>query len=162
MTNRKTARTAPLAAIAALALTMTGCARSLQFSGALRYGNLMTAPEARESTANARAQLLELADSYGLETRYAGDKTLHFVAQAPSFTVTQPDGAVEERADTRIVHVKVKFGEGIGRHAYRYYCWVEGTEPVLFTDEDRARFGLALLAVREIFEKPIETDFLGG
>lgn len=164
MTSRKTTTTTTrvllLAALSGLALT--GCARSLQFSGALRYGNLMNEGAAHESTDAAKAQLLSLAESYGLEVRHAGDETLHFVAKAPTYTVTQPDGAVEERADTRIVHVKAQFGEGLGRHAYRYYCWVEGAEPATFTDDDRARFGLALLAVRELFEKPIATDFLGG
>jgi hypothetical protein len=157
-----TNRVLMIAGLATLAAAATGCARSLQFSGALHYGNLMAEPTADDATEAAKAQLLSLAESYGLEVRQAGKDTMHFVARAPAFTVTQPDGAVEERADTRVVHVKAQFGEELGRNAYRYYCWVEGVEPAAFTDDDRARFGLALLAVREIFEKPIATDFLGG
>ena len=85
-----------------------------------------------------------------------------FVAQAPTYSVTQPDGEIEERHDPRIVKVDVTLDEHVGHNTYRYYCSVEGSEPVHFTDADRSRFGLALLAVREIFEKPIATDFLGG
>ena len=163
MTSRKTTMTTRVLLLAALSgLALTGCARSLQFSGALRYGNLMSDGAANESTDAAKEQHKSLAESYGLELRHAGKDELHFMAKAPTYTVTQPDGAIEERADHRIVHVKAKFGEGLGRHAYRYYCWIEGVEPETFTEDDRARFGLALLAVRELFEKPIATDFLGG
>lgn len=143
-------------------MTLAGCTRSTQFEGMLHYGDLMSAETADASAAGAKEQILSLANSYGLETRQVGEHTMHFVAQAPNYTVSQPDGAVEERADPRMVHVKVKFGKELGRRAYRYYCWVEGAEPVQFDREDRARFALALLAVREIFEKPIATDFLGN
>ena len=163
MTNATTStRLAAIAGIATLGLALAGCTRTLQFEGALHYGNLMTADNADIADDNAREQVLSLASAYGLETSYAGEEILRFVAQAPSYTVTQPDGAVEERADTRLVRVEVRFGEELGENAYRYYCWVEGEEPFHFDDEDRARFALALLAVREIFEKPIATDFLGN
>tara|TARA_E500000318_G_scaffold55585_1_gene51611 strand:- start:234 stop:728 length:495 start_codon:yes stop_codon:yes gene_type:complete len=143
-------------------MTLAGCTQTHQFGGMLHYGNLMSDDAAETSEAGAKEQILALAESYGLETRYIGDNKMHFVAQAPTYTVSQPDGAVEERADSRLVHVQVKFGDSLGSNAYRYYCWVEGNEPVLFEAEDRARFALALLAVREIFEKPIATDFLGN
>ena len=155
-------RSTTLAAAAALAAGLIGCTTTHQFSGQLRYGNLMTDAIAQDATAAARQQLIELADAYGLEARYIGDSRMTFVAQAPTYSVTQPDGAVEERRDTRTVRVDVTLAEHLGRYTYRYACTVEGDEPVHFTDADRSRFGLALLAVREIFEKPITTDFLGG
>lgn len=155
-------RFAKLTAAAALTAALLGCTTTHQFSGQLRYGNLMTHPIAENATAAAKQQLVELADAYGLEARYIGETRMTFVAQAPTYSVTQPDGGIEERRDPRIVKVDVLFDEHVGRHTYRYYCSVEGDEPVQFTDDDRSRFGLALLAVREIFEKPISTDFLGG
>ena len=142
---------------------LTGCgAKSHQFEGMLHYGNLMSETRAAEAEEKAKAQLLELADTYGLETRYSGKDRLVFVAQAPNYTVIQPDGAVEERADTRIVKIEVLFGKELGTRAYRYYCRVVGGEPAHFTAEHRARFALSLLAVREIFEKPLSTKFLGS
>lgn len=160
MAHARTAFT--LSAMLALSTGLIGCAHTHQFSGMLRYGNLMSADAATSATEAAKQQIIEMAESYGLETRYNGESKLHFVAQAPSYSVTQPDGAIEERFDTRTVHVEVHLSDRAGRHTYRYYCRVEGVEPTSFSDEDRSRFGLALLAVREIFERPIETDFLGG
>jgi hypothetical protein len=160
MTNaRNTIGTLALAGL--LGAGLAGCSTTHQFDGMVRYGNLMSPAGADDATAGAKAQLIATAESYGLELRYEGKHRLRFVAGAPTYTVTQPDGEVEERVDPREVHVEAKFDEHAGRNTYRYYCWVEGSEPVHFTDEDRARFGLALLAVREIFEKPIATDFLG-
>jgi hypothetical protein len=151
-----------LAAATALTAGLLGCTTTHQFSGQLRYGNLMTHPIAEDATAAAKQQLIELAQAYGLEARHIGESRMTFVAQAPTYSVTQPDGGIEERRDPRVVKIDVILDEHVGRHTYRYYCSIEGNEPANFTDEDRSRFGLALLAVREIFEKPIATDFLGG
>ena len=146
-----------------LVASLGGCRSSNhQFSGQLRYGNLMSHQTAVDSRAAAKQQLIELTQAYGLEARHIGEDRMTFVAQAPTYSVTQPDGAIEERRDLRVVKIDVILDEHLGRNTYRYYCSIEGNEPLHFTDDDRARFGLALLAVREIFEKPIATSFLGG
>jgi hypothetical protein len=160
--TRTAARTAAMIGLALSGLALTGCTRSSQFEGMLHYGNLMSAESAQMSEDGAKEQILALAESYGLETEYIGEDRMHFIAMAPIYTVSQPDGGVEERRDPRVVNVEVKFGKELGRRAYRYYCWVEGVEPLHYDAEDRTRFALALLALREIFEKPIATDFLGN
>ena len=157
---KATGRTVAMVGLTLAGLALAGCTRSSQFEGMLHYGNLMSAETAQMSEDGAKEQILALAESYGLEAEYIGEDRMHFVAMAPVYTVSQPDGAVEERQDPRVVNVEVKFGKELGRRAYRYYCWVEGVEPVHYEADDRARYALALLALREIFEKPIATDFL--
>ncbi|MBZ0172310.1 MAG: hypothetical protein K8E66_08025 [Phycisphaerales bacterium] len=151
-----------MTAATGLVLAMSGCTPTYQFSGMLRYDNLMTRPVTVASTAAAREQVLARAAAHGLEPMHTTQTVLVFRMQAPGYVVTLEDGTTEERFDPRVVHVEARLDNRIGQNVYRYYCWIDGSEPVHFDDEDRARFGLALLAVREIFETPIETDLLGG
>ncbi|USN97875.1 MAG: hypothetical protein H6810_06665 [Phycisphaeraceae bacterium] len=148
-------------AVIAAGLAMGGCRTTYQFSGMLRYDNLMTQGRAEESTRAAREQLLERAAQHGLEPVSESGSVLTFRMRAPRYVVTLEDGSTEERFDPRIVRVEARLDNRIGEDVYRYFCWVEGREPAVFTDDDRARFGLALLAVREIFETPISTNLLG-
>ncbi len=155
-------RTTGMTAMIGFVLALGACAPTYQFTGALRYDNLMPRPAAERAAADARRQLLERASAHGLEPVHTDDNLLIYRMQAPTYVVTLGDGTTEERVDPRVVRVEARLDDRLGRGVYRYYCWVEGDEPAVFTDEDRARFGLALLAVREIFETPIETDLLGG
>lgn len=141
---------------------LAGCHPTHQFSGMLRYDNLLKGERAREATANAREQLIARAAAHGLEPLSQNSGRIVFRMQAPTFTVTLDDGTTEERIDTRLVHIEARLDNSLGREVYRYYCWVEGGEPGAFNDEHRARFGLALLALREIFETPIAIEILGG
>jgi hypothetical protein len=146
-----------------LAATLcTGCARTQQFSGMLRYGNLMSDARAEMATEGAREQLLARAAELGVDPDYADENEIIFRMEAPDYVVELEDGSTERRPDPRIVHAEVKLDKRIGQTVYRYYCWIEGAEPAVFTEEDRARFGLALLALREMLETPIRSDFLGG
>ena len=151
-----------MASAIGFALALGACAPTYQFTGALRYDNLMARPAAERASADARRQLLDRAAVHGLEPVSTDDDLLVYRMQAPSYVVTLDDGTTEERVDPRVVRVEARLDNRLGRGVYRYYCWVEGDEPAVFSDEDRARFGLALLAVREIFETPIRTDLLGG
>lgn len=150
-----------MTAAVGLCLALGACAPTYQFSGMLRYDNLMVRPAAEASARAARQQVLSAASSHGLEPVHTDDSLLVYRMQAPSYVVTLGDGTTEERVDPRVVRVEARLDNRLGRGVYRYYCWVEGEEPAVFTNEDRARFGLALLAVREIFETPIRTDLLG-
>jgi hypothetical protein len=141
---------------------LAGCHPTQQFSGMLRYDNLLKGERARQATINAREQLIARAAAHGLEPVSQNASRIVFRMQAPRFTVTLDDGTTEERVDTRIVHIEARLDNRVGQDVYRYYCWIEGGEPGAFGDEDRARFGLALLALREIFETPIAIEILGG
>lgn len=144
------------------AVLVGGCTPTYQFSGMLRYDNLMARPVALEANRSARGQLLERAASIGLEPVRTDPTRLVFRMRAPDYVVTLDDGSTEQRFDRRVVHVEARLDHRVGQDVYRYFCWVEGAEPAVFTDADRARFGLALLAVRELMETPIHTEFLGG
>lgn len=140
---------------------LAGCQPTQQFSGMMRYDNLLKGERAREATVNAREQLKARAADFGLVPISESSGRLIYRMQAPRFTVTLDDGTTEERVDTRIVHIEARVDNRVGQDVYRYFCWVEGGEPGAFNDEHRARFGLALLALREIFETPIAIG-LGG
>jgi len=150
-----------LGCAALLAAGLAGCQPTSQFSGMLRYGNLMRGPEAEQATEAAREQLLARARVHGLEPTVAMRDRLVFKTQAPRYVVTLDDGTTEERIDPRVVHIRVDLDRVVGKHVYRYTCRVEGREPPAFSAENRARFGLALLALREVLETPIETELLG-
>lgn len=139
-----------------------GCTPTYQFSGMLRYDNLMTRPVAREANRTAREELIERAASLGLEPVRTDLTRLVFRMRAPDYVVTLDDGSTEQRIDHRVVHVEARLDQRVGQDVYRYFCWVEGNEPAVFSDQNRARFGMALLAVRELMETPIHTEFLGG
>jgi hypothetical protein len=143
-------------------LLIGGCTPTPQFSGMMRYGNLMAKPRAHEATAGAREQILARAAAHGIDPVHQSRDRLIFRIQAPRYLVTLEDGTAQERVDPRVVRVEVRFDARTGQDVYRYECIVEGAEPPVFSDEDRARFGLAMLALREILETPIETDILGG
>ena len=155
-------RLVEMAVLGVSCVALTGCQPTHQFGGMLRYDNLMTKAASREATAAAREQLLARAAEFGLEPVHAGESRLVFRMRAPGYVVELEDGTTEERVDPRVVVVEARLDNRVGQDVYRYFCRVEGDEPRLFDDGDRARFGLALLAVREIFETPIETELLGG
>ena len=161
--NRMNLRGISLAASAwALAAGLVACAPTNQFSSVMRYGNLLSPAAAADARSAARAQLLERADAAGLEPEHVSDSLLRFRMQAPDYATVAPDGSVQTHEDPRVVLVEARFDDTLGENVYRYSCRVRGTEPPGFSDENRARFGLALVALREVFETPIQMQLEGA
>lgn len=161
--HRMNLRGISLAASAcALAAELVACAPTNQFSSVMRYGNLLSPAAADDARSAARAQLLERAEAAGLEPELVTDGVLRFRMGAPDYTVVSADGSAQTLEDPRVVIVEARFDDTLGANVYRYACRVRGSEPAGFSDENRARFGLSLVALREVFETPIQMHLEGA
>lgn len=153
------ARIVAIVACLATAATLGGCRNQFQFSGMMYYGNLVTEARAAEIQRVTLDQLADRAAAIGLRVAQRDTGRIVFRTQLPDWAGTGPDGEPMTRPDTRQLTVEVVQGRDNASRSYRYNATIRGTEPAGFTPEARANLGLALLAVREIFEMPLETDF---
>ncbi len=149
---------ARLAGAALLAAALGGCAGTFQFSGTMRYDNLMRVERVAEIREQARRELIARAQSYGIEPTVQGERELEFRMSAPKWQKTTDAGPVEAE-DPRVLYVRVDLGASGSPAEYRYSARLSGAEPEGFTPDARARLGTAIIAAREIFETPLNVDF---
>lgn len=156
-------RAACVLAVGAAAVMLAGGCSSgrVQFGGGIHYDNLLSEDLKTSMRAQVRTELLARAEQFDLRPTRVNDRTMEFRMHAPDWGFPLPGGGFQTREDERIVEVKVDLG-GPGAGGYMYFAKTIGDEPEDFTDEARGRFGIALLALREIFETPMDTDFIDG
>jgi hypothetical protein len=141
-------------------LAAGGCSRGLhQFEGGLHYDNLIEDSVKPTIRNRVRTELLAQAEEFGLVPMRVNDRTMTFRMEAPDWEFPLPGGGAQRREDPRVLEVVVDLG-GPGAGGYAYSATMMGKEPKGFTDVARARLGIAVLAVREIFETPMDTDFI--
>lgn len=156
--DRLGTRLAQLAGVAMLAAALGGCAGTFQFSGTMRYDNLMREGQLIEIREQSRRELIARAKSYGIEPTVQGDRELEFRMSAPKWQKPTDAGPVEAE-DPRVLYVRVDLGASGSPAEYRYSARLSGSEPEGFTPDARARLGTAIIAAREIFETPLNVDF---
>ncbi|MEM1186426.1 MAG: hypothetical protein AAGI53_15665 [Planctomycetota bacterium] len=148
-----------LIAAACASLIAGGCSTGqLQFGGGVAYDNLLDESDVEQIRANVRTELLARAEAFDITPQRVTNRRMTFRMEAPEWEFPLPGGGSQTRPDERVVEVTVDLG-GRGEGAYIYTARTIGTEPKGFTAEARGRFGLAMLALREIFETPMKTDF---
>ena len=147
-------------ATAALLGGVSGCspASRVQFGGGMHYDNLISESSKASIRARVRTELLTRAEQFDITPMSVADREMVFRMEAPDWRFPLPGGGSQVREDERIIEVVVDLG-GPGSGGYRYSARTLGKEPKAFTAEARARFGLAVLTLREIFETPLDTDF---
>ncbi|MEM7755982.1 MAG: hypothetical protein AAF297_10145 [Planctomycetota bacterium] len=151
-----------LAGLALGSLVIGGCSSGhLQFGGGIHYDNLLSEDVKDSMRARVRTEILARAEQFDVLPVRVNDRDMLFRMRAPDWRFPLPGGGFQTREDERIVEVKVDLG-GRGAGGYVYRATTIGNEPEGFTDEARGRFGIALLALREIFETPMDTDFIDG
>jgi hypothetical protein len=143
-------------------LAAGGCGmNSTQFEGSLAYGNLISEEGVAPLRARARTELLNRAQSFGITPETVNDRRIVFRMGTPEWEFPLPGGGSQTRPDPRVITVTVDLGNTSSAR-YSYRASVSGKEPEGFTTEARGRLGLAMLALREIFESPISTNFIEG
>lgn len=151
--------TTSVAASAAVALfALSSCGPRPQFAGELFYGNLLHDNASDDLRESILPQVTDAARAAGLTLTESDPRRLVFVTQAPNWTGQDADGNPVERADSRRITVELEMGGVHGVETYRYRATIAGEEPGGFTPEARARLGRALVALREVFEQPLERD----
>jgi TPP-dependent pyruvate/acetoin dehydrogenase alpha subunit len=149
--------TSKLAMTGVALLLLAGCAPSSQFTSVLRYGNLLSEEQTEAVTDRARAQLLERVRSVGLEPEVITDELLRFRIDAPDYTVEAADGTVTSAEDPRGHARRGAVRSRGGRRGLPLLVprrWARSPRASRRRSAPAVR--AALLALREVFETPIQ------
>lgn len=106
----------------------------------------------------AQQQIIERGKSMGLTVRESSPHRLVLVGAEGAALGVGKDNADAGIAETRRVIARAEFNRTDSALRYRYWIELDGKAPANTTAAHEKRMAAGLLAIREVFERPLQFD----